>query len=60
MAETRVFVVRLNIIEPLNEQDPDAALFRSLNEKGIEVLGEIPAEKLKELLPLMVKHYETK
>jgi hypothetical protein len=58
MAKTRVLVVRLNVIEPLNVPDPEAALFQSLNEKGIEVLGEVPTEKYDAVLPLMVKPYK--
>ena len=60
MAKTRVLVVRLNVIEPLNATDPDSALIRSLNQKGIEVLGEVPADKFDAVLPLLDNLFEVK
>ena len=55
--KTRIFVVRLNAIEPLGVSvaEAHAQLIKSLNEKGVEVLAEIPADRYKEVEKLMTK-----
>jgi hypothetical protein len=50
--QTRIFVVRLNVIEPLGVSLTDAELIESLNEKGVEVLEEIPADKYEAVKPV--------
>jgi hypothetical protein len=54
MAETRVFVIQLNVIR----ETTDEQLIKSLNDKGIEVLEEIPADRYAEVWPLLEKALE--
>jgi hypothetical protein len=51
----RILVVRLNVIEPLGvpRAEVDAQLIKSLNEKGMEVLGEIPPDKYAQVRPVV-------
>jgi hypothetical protein len=46
--KTRIFIVRLNVIEPLGASAAEAEvqLIKSLNQKGVELLAEIPFSKL--------------
>jgi hypothetical protein len=51
MAEVRIFVIRLNVVG----ETTDEQLIKSLNAKGIEVVGGLSTDKFNTVLPLLDK-----